>query len=165
MNPAGRLFLASASGQGQSAAWRPPIRIGVPRETAPGERRVAATPETVKKLAALGVAVMIERDAGASAGYPNEAYVQAGATLGSKGEAIGQCEAVLKVRPPALDEVAQLKEGCVLICLLQPERNPSLLEALKARRVSAIALEKIPRITRAQIRPGKAGRAFRGRLG
>jgi NAD(P) transhydrogenase subunit alpha len=63
---------------------------------------------------------------------------------------MGESQVVIKVRPPAIDEVAQLKEGCLLACLLQPERNPGLLEALKSRKVSALALEKIPRITRAQ---------------
>ena len=63
---------------------------------------------------------------------------------------MGECEVVIKVRPPALDEVTQLKEGCFLACLLQPERNPGLLDALKARRISALALEKVPRISRAQ---------------
>jgi NAD(P) transhydrogenase subunit alpha len=96
------------------------------------------------------VTVVVERDAGAAAGYPNEAYAAAGATVGSKGEAMGECEVVVKVRPPALDEVAHLKEGCFLASLLQPERNPGLLDALKARRVSALALEKVPRISRAQ---------------
>ena len=104
----------------------------------------------MKKLVSPGVALVIERGAGVSAGYPDAAYVAAGATLGSKGEAMGECEIVLKVRAPALDEVAQLKAGCFLACLLQPERNPGLLEALAARKVSALALEKIPRISRAQ---------------
>ncbi len=94
--------------------------------------------------------VVIERGAGVSAGYPDAAYLNAGATLGSKGEALGECEIVLKVRAPALDEASQLKEGAFLACLLQPERHPGLLEALKARGVSALALEKIPRISRAQ---------------
>jgi len=93
---------------------------------------------------------VIERGAGVSAGYPDAAYLAAGATLGSKGEAMGECEIVLKVRPPAPDEVPQLKEGCFLACLVQPERNPGLLESLAARKVSSLALERVPRISRAQ---------------
>ncbi len=126
------------------------MRIGVPRETAPGERRVAATPESVKKLASPEVTVIVERGAGVGAGYPDAAYAAAGATLGSKGEAFGDCDVVLKVRAPALDEVPLLKEGCFLACLLQPERHPGVLDALKAKKISALALEKIPRISRAQ---------------
>ncbi len=104
----------------------------------------------MKKLTSPGVTVVVERGAGASAGYSDAAYVAAGATVGSKGDAMGECEVILKVRAPALDEVPQLREGSFLACLIQPERNPGLLEALKARRVSALALEKIPRISRAQ---------------
>jgi len=126
------------------------IRIGVPRETAPGERRIAATPESVKKLTSPTVTLVVETGAGAAAGYPDAAYTAAGATLGNREDAFGTCDIVLKVRPPSLAEVPLFKEACFLASLLQPERNPGLLEALTARRVSALALEKVPRISRAQ---------------
>lgn len=122
--------------------------IGVPQEVLPGERRVAATPESIKKLVARGFVVHFQRGAGLLAGIDDEAYVQAGATLVD--DPWIEADAVLKVRPPTLDEIARLKERAVLVSLLQPERNPGLTDALKARQATAIALERVPRITRAQ---------------
>ncbi|MDO9022805.1 MAG: Re/Si-specific NAD(P)(+) transhydrogenase subunit alpha [Deltaproteobacteria bacterium] len=124
------------------------VIIGVPRETLPGERRVAATPESVRKLIARGFVVRVQRGAGALAGIDDEAYGGAGAELVD--DPWPEADALLKVRPPTLDEAARLKERAVLVALLQPERNPGLTEALKARRVTALALERVPRITRAQ---------------
>jgi H+-translocating NAD(P) transhydrogenase subunit alpha len=122
--------------------------IGVPRESLPGERRVAASPESVKKLVARGFTVRVQRDAGERAGIHDDAYEGAGASLVD--DPWGDADALIKVRPPTLDEAARLKEGAVLVALLQPERNPGLTEALAARRVTAVALERVPRITRAQ---------------
>jgi NAD(P) transhydrogenase subunit alpha len=122
--------------------------IGVPRETAQRERRVAATPESVKKLTARGLKVQVQKGAGAAAGYPDAGYVEAGATLVD--DAWTGAEVVLKVRPPSLDEVPKLAEGALLISLVQPERNPALTEALAGRKATVLALEKVPRITRAQ---------------
>jgi len=122
--------------------------IGIPREILPGERRVAATPESIRKLIERGFEVRVERGAGVLAGISDEAYDGAGAALVD--DPWSDVDAVLKVRPPTLDEVARLREGAVLVALLQPERNPGLTDALKARRVTAIALERVPRITRAQ---------------
>ncbi|MFO0724122.1 MAG: Re/Si-specific NAD(P)(+) transhydrogenase subunit alpha [Myxococcota bacterium] len=123
--------------------------IGVPKETAPGERRVAATPESVKKLKELGFRIGVERGAGAEAGYPDEAYVAAGGELVDRAGALG-ADLVMKVRPPSKEEIQALKEGAILTAPIQQERNPELPELLKARKISAIALERIPRITRAQ---------------
>lgn len=122
--------------------------IGVPQEVLPGERRVAATPESIKKLIARGFVVRVQRGAGMLAGIDDEAYVSAGAQ--TVDDPWGEADAVLKVRPPTLAEASHLKEGAVLIALLQPERNPGLTDALAARKVTAIALERVPRITRAQ---------------
>ncbi len=97
---------------------------------------------------ASGFAVRVERGAGTQAGFSDDEYAAAGATLADTPPLAS--DVVLKVRPPADDEVAQLREGGVLVSLLQPERNPGLPAALAARKVSAIALERIPRITRAQ---------------
>jgi NAD(P) transhydrogenase subunit alpha len=94
--------------------------------------------------------VVVEHDAGAASGYPNEAYVAMGATLASKSEVLGGSDIVIKVQPPAVDEVRQLKQGSFLASLLQPDRHPGVLEALRDQRVSALALERIPRVTRAQ---------------
>jgi NAD(P) transhydrogenase subunit alpha len=124
------------------------VIIGIPKESLPGERRVAATPESIKKLKARGLTVRVERGAGVAAGLPDERYTEVGAEIVD--DAFQGSQAVLKVRPPTLAEVARLESGSLLISLLQPERNPGLLDALNARKVSALALEKVPRITRAQ---------------
>ena len=121
--------------------------IGVPKETAAAERRVAATPESVKKLKDRGLNVRVERGAGLASGISDEAYLAAGAELVD--DAFSS-PLVIKVRPPSEAEVARLQPKSLLISVLQPERNPTLLDALAARQVNAIALERVPRITRAQ---------------
>jgi H+-translocating NAD(P) transhydrogenase subunit alpha len=126
------------------------IRIGIPRERQPGERRVAATPESVKRLCELGFEVQVEEGAGAGSGFEDEAYRQAGARLAATAEVWSTSDMVLKVRPPRREEAEQLKPGAALLSLLQPERNPELPEVLQRVGASALALERIPRITRAQ---------------
>ena len=124
------------------------MQIGVPAETRPGETRVAATPETVKKLAAKNE-VRVQSGAGAGASIPDRDYEAAGAKLvGSAAEAFG-AGIVLKVRTLGEGELAMLKSGCVLIGLLDPF-NKAGLEALAGRGVTAFALEWLPRISRAQ---------------
>ena len=124
------------------------MQIGVPAETRPGETRVAATPETVKKLAAKNE-VRVQAGAGAGASIPDRDYEAAGATLvGSAAEAFG-AGIVLKVRTPGEGELAMLNSGCVLIGLLDPF-NKAGLEALAGRGVTGFALEWLPRISRAQ---------------
>ncbi|MBK6460759.1 MAG: Re/Si-specific NAD(P)(+) transhydrogenase subunit alpha [Myxococcales bacterium] len=122
-------------------------RVGVPRETAAGEKRVGTTPEAAKKLIELGFAVELERGAGAGAGFADASYEEAGVVLR---DAVWDADVVLKVRPPSHDEVTRLREGATLISLLQPERDDALLGLLSAQKVSALALERVPRITRAQ---------------
>ena len=124
----------------------PAMRVGVARETAPGERRVALVPETVGKLAAAGFEIMVEPGAGEAASFPDAAYSEAGATLGSPWEA----DAVVKVRKPYEAEVARLREGQVLIGYLDPLADRDGVERLAARGVVAFAMESIPRTTRAQ---------------
>lgn len=127
------------------------MRLGVPKETLEGERRVAATPESVKKLEGMGFVVYIERGAGAESGYTDDAYEAAGATLAADAKTIwGESEVVIKVRPPAPAETDLLREGATVVSLVQPERDDGILERFKARKASAIALERVPRITRAQ---------------
>ncbi|MBE2249565.1 MAG: Re/Si-specific NAD(P)(+) transhydrogenase subunit alpha [Myxococcus sp.] len=121
--------------------------IGVPKESLPGEHRVGATPESVKKLAARGLVVHVQRGAGAAAGYDDAAYVEAGATIV---DSVWSYDTLYKVRSPTLDEVASLKEGALIVSLMQPERHPGLIDALKAKKATALALERIPRVTRAQ---------------
>jgi NAD(P) transhydrogenase subunit alpha len=122
------------------------MRVGVVRETAQGERRVALVPETAGKLAAVGFEVVVEPGAGAAASYPDDAYREAGVTLASPWEA----DAVVKVRKPDESEVARLRDGQLLIAFLDPLADRAGVERLEARGVLAFAMESIPRITRAQ---------------
>ena len=122
------------------------MKLGVTRETAPGERRVALVPETAGKLAAAGFEILVEPGAGAAASFPDSAYTDAGATLGSPWDA----DVVLKVRKPAEDEIARLHEGQLLIGFLDPLADKEGVERLASRGVIAFAMESIPRTTRAQ---------------
>ncbi len=124
------------------------MRIGVPLETRPGETRVAATPETVKKLTAQGHQVVIQSGAGIGASQPDSAYEAVGATIGSAADALS-AEIVLKVRAPQEDELKQLKSGAVLIGMLDPFDNAGI-SAMAAQGITAFALEAAPRTTRAQ---------------
>jgi NAD(P) transhydrogenase subunit alpha len=124
------------------------MQIGIPRESLAGETRVAATPETVKKYVAAKHTVIVQQGAGLAAYFPDEAYVQAGATIGSAQEALGS-ELVLKVRAPNEQERAQMKPGAVLVGMLDPF-DAEGIAALAAAGLTAFALEAAPRITRAQ---------------
>ena len=124
------------------------MRIGVPTEGRAGEARVAATPETVKKLIAAKHLVTVQSGAGASASYMDESYTAAGASLGSASEALG-ADIVLKVRLPQLEELAKMKRGTVLIGMLEPFNNEGIA-AMNAAGLTAFALEAAPRTTRAQ---------------
>lgn len=123
------------------------MRIGIPRELHSGETRVAATPETVKKLTGFGT-VVVERGAGAAAHFSDEAYAAAGATLGSAAEALSS-DIVLKVRAPGPDELPAMRAGAVLIGMLNPH-DTAQVERLVAAGLAAFALESAPRISRAQ---------------
>jgi proton-translocating NAD(P)+ transhydrogenase subunit alpha len=122
------------------------MKVGVARETAPDERRVALVPETAAKLAAAGFEIVVEPGAGEAASFPDDAYRDAGATLGSPWEA----DAVVKVRKPDEAEVARLRDGQLLIGFLDPLADRAGVERLAAQGVVAFAVESIPRITRAQ---------------
>jgi NAD(P) transhydrogenase subunit alpha len=123
------------------------VRVGVPRETAPGERRVALVPESVPKLTALGLEVAVERGAGHPAAFTDEAYEEAGATLVDNAL---DADLVVKVARPSADEVAKLRSGAVLVGFLAPLTDPDGIAQLQARGVTAFAMESIPRTTRAQ---------------
>jgi H+-translocating NAD(P) transhydrogenase subunit alpha len=123
------------------------MRVGVPRETAAGERRVAVVPESVPKLTKQGLEVAVERRAGHEASFPDEAYADAGAGLVDNAF---DADLVVKVAPPSEDEVAALRDGAVLIGFLAPLTDPEGIERLRASGVTAFAMESIPRITRAQ---------------
>lgn len=121
------------------------MRVGVPRETTAGERRVAFVPETIHRLPE-GVEVVVEPGAGTAAAFMDEAYTEAGATLGDPWSA----DAVVKVAAPTIEEVARLHDGQVLIGFLQPLTDPEGVARLASAGVVGLALEAVPRITRAQ---------------
>src|SRR5213083_2308752 len=122
------------------------MRIGVVRETTPGERRVSLVPDTVGRLAKGGNEVVVERGAGQASSFPDRMYTEAGATVGDAWDA----ELVVKVARPSDDELGRIREGAVLIAFLQPLTNHALVRELARRRVTALSMDAIPRITRAQ---------------
>jgi len=124
------------------------MRVGVPRETKLGESRVAATPETIKKLTSAGHTVIIESQAGINASIPDEAFLAAGATIVSANEALNT-ELVLKVRAPSEAELSQMKPGAVLLGMLDPFDKDNNA-AMAKQGITAFALEAAPRTTRAQ---------------
>jgi len=126
--------------------------IAVTKERRAGETRVAATPETVKKLSAGGFSLIIEAGAGLAASYPDADYAAAGATIAKTAkDAIGKADILFKVRGPEADEIAALKAGAYVVALLNPYQEKATVEALAKKGVSAFAMEFIPRITRAQV--------------
>jgi H+-translocating NAD(P) transhydrogenase subunit alpha len=127
------------------------MRIGVPKETAPGERRVALVPDTVARLVKAGQEVLLQRGAGESAFYPDREYAAAGASFAEDASAVlGDAELVLKVQRPSAEEVAALRFGTTLVSFLAPAANGELLADLAAHHVTALSMELVPRITRAQ---------------
>jgi NAD(P) transhydrogenase subunit alpha len=137
---------AEAGGDTDADAERRPATVGVPRETAVGERRVALVPQAVGRLRARGVTVVVEPGAGLGAVIPDEHYTAAGARLGDPWAA----DAVLKVAPPTPDEVRRLRPGAVLIGFLAPLTSPETVATLRAAGVRGFAMESVPRISRAQ---------------
>jgi NAD(P) transhydrogenase subunit alpha len=124
------------------------MRIGIPAETRPGETRVAATPETIKKLIAARHQVLVQAGAGISSSVPDDAYLAAGAQIVSAADALGS-EMVLKVRAPTMEERGQMRVGTVVIGMLNPF-DADNIAAMAAQGLTAFALEAAPRITRAQ---------------
>ncbi len=127
-------------------------RLFIAIESAPGETRVAATPDTVKKFIALGCTVAVERGAGRCSGYGDEAYSRMGAELVEPGNvnAWGQADALLCVQSPDPAALARLRSGALLVGLLAPYDNPTLSAALQSAQLTAMAIELLPRISRAQ---------------
>lgn len=126
-----------------------PIRVAVPKEIADGERRVAVTPEVAERLCKAGVEVMLERNAGASAYFPDTEYndircVESSTTL------YEQADVVLKVQPPTEAEIGRLRAGSMVIGFMQPHRFPERVKQLRDRNITALAMELVPRISRAQ---------------
>jgi NAD(P) transhydrogenase subunit alpha len=133
------------------------MKLAVPKECRPGERRVAVTPENVSRLIKMGFSVAVEHDAGAGAAFGDDDYVAAGATIVADTRQIWQAgDIVLKVQPPAphpqlgVHEASLIREGGTLISFLYPGKNADVIDKLAARKATAIAVDQIPRITRAQ---------------
>lgn len=125
--------------------------IGVVRETATGERRVALTPETCRKLTSAGASVRIEPGLGERAYFPDQAYVDAGAqVMADCASTLADADLVLCVQPPRVDAIAMMKTGASLVGIVQPQSDPARAQALQARGIVAFALERLPRTTRAQ---------------
>jgi len=123
--------------------------IGVPKETQKDESRVAAVPETVKKLIAMGFEVAVEKGAGDGALIPDSAFEGAGASMVTNTKALG-ADLVFKVRPPSEDEISKLSKGATVISLMEPYSNNNVAKKLEAAGVNGFGLEFVPRITRAQ---------------
>ena len=126
------------------------MRIGIPGEIQENENRVAATPDTVAKLIKLGFDVVIESGAGVRASFENDAYEQAGAEVIANRNEVFCSDIVLKVNPPADDEIDALKEGATLACFIWPGQNQPLLEKLSHRNINVLSMDCVPRISRAQ---------------
>jgi NAD(P) transhydrogenase subunit alpha len=133
------------------------VKVGIPRESRPGERRVAAAPETVTRLLKLGFEVVVESDAGAGASFGDQDYRTVGASIAADARQVwGEADIILKVQPPddhaalGVHEADLLRPGQTLICFLWPGKNKALVDRIAARKATAIAIDQIPRITRAQ---------------
>ncbi len=127
------------------------MKLAVPKETAEGEARVAASPETVKKLLGLGLEVVIEAGAGAGSALADKLFEEAGAKIAASGaEALEDADIVLKVGPPDADQLSHIKRGAVLIALLNPLARREDAESYAAAGIDAFAMELVPRISRAQ---------------
>ena len=125
------------------------MNIGVPKERHKGEKRVALTPETVKKLATLGFTLHIEKGAGANAGFSDTDYRQAGAQITAKKIILGS-DIIYKINPPSSAEIEDIKPGALLVSFIYPAHNKSLVEELNAKNISILAMDMVPRISRAQ---------------
>lgn len=125
------------------------MNIGIPKETLPNESRVAATPNSVGQLRKLGFDIVIESGAGQLASFTDDMYAEAGAHIVNK-EEVWNSDIIYKVNAPNEGEIAKLKEGTTLVSFLYPAQNPDLVRALSNKKVNALAMDMVPRISRAQ---------------
>ncbi|HEY7891104.1 MAG TPA: Re/Si-specific NAD(P)(+) transhydrogenase subunit alpha [Solirubrobacteraceae bacterium] len=126
------------------------MRIGVPKETAAGEHRVALVPEVIAKLKAKGLEVLVENGAGSGSLLPDSAFADAGARLSADAAEVWRSDVVVKIAPPSPEEIALLGQGSLLIGFLAPLSSPTTVSALAGAKATALAMEAIPRISRAQ---------------
>ncbi len=123
--------------------------IGVPRELLDNETRVAATPKTVEQIRKLGFDVIVEKDAGFKASFEDDAFIKAQAEVGSQ-KAVWNADIIFKVNPPTDKEIALIKEGATLVSFVWPAQNPELMKKLSAKKINVLAMDAVPRISRAQ---------------
>src|SRR5690348_11077057 len=127
------------------------MKISVPKETHPGETRAPMTPDSTAKLVKLGAQVEVEAGLGAGAGFADDAYLKAGATVNAdRRTLLSSADMVLRLRKPPVEEIALMKSGCIHASLLDPFNEKELVQNLAERSISAISMEFIPRTTRAQ---------------
>lgn len=145
------------AGESHAAETKTRLKIGIPQEIYPGERRVAATPDTAKRLQKLGFEVLVESGAGEKANFSDDAYQQAGCQVVADTSTLwAEADIVLKVRPPEMhltlgkSETELLSEGGTLVSFIWPAQNQDLLDKLAARKATVLAMDAIPRISRAQ---------------
>jgi NAD(P) transhydrogenase subunit alpha len=127
-----------------------PIRAAVPKETEPGERRVAMTPTIAERLAKLGVAVQVEPGAGIGSAVPDAAFSKCAALVGDPRRLYGEADVVLRVLCPAAEQIRLMRDGAVLICFVNLARDADEIESLRQKKITTFAMELIPRISRAQ---------------
>lgn len=125
------------------------MNIGIPKETLPGESRVAATPNSVIQLKKLGFEVLVESGAGELASFSNEIYQEAGARIVNTDE-VWNAELIYKINAPNETEISQINEGATLVSFLYPAQNPELVKALSNKKINVLAMDMVPRISRAQ---------------
>lgn len=125
------------------------MKISIPKESYDGETRVAATPNTVRQLMKLGFTVAVETGAGEKASFTDEAYRAAGAEITGR-DAIWQSEIIYKLNPPSDDEIMKIKDGTTLVSFLYPALNPDLVKKLSSKKINVLAMDMVPRISRAQ---------------
>ena len=125
------------------------MTIGIPKESTLGETRVAATPNSVKQLKKLGFEILVESDAGSLSGFTNDAYQNAGAAV-AEASAVWQSDIIYKVNAPGEEELTRLKEGATLVSFFYPAQNSDLIDKLSKKKINVLAMDMVPRISRAQ---------------
>jgi len=153
----------SAPASAQDTKGINPVIVAVPKEQTPGEQRVATVPEVVQKLTKAGHVVRIEHDAGTGAYYPDNLFTAAGATIvAGRAELFSDAKVVLCVQPPTVADVEMLSEGTMVIGFMNPARNLDAIARMRDRKITAFALEFVPRITRAQSMDALSSQATAG---
>jgi len=128
-----------------------PVRVGVARETAAGERRVALVPDAAAKLSPAGIELIVQAGAGESASFLDSAFAEAGFNVVPDAAVLHRvADVVVRIQKPSVEEISQLRTGQTLIAMLQPLLNPELVQQIAGRGVTAFSMDSIPRITRAQ---------------